>query len=320
MAENEIVEKLMEDHKDDFEPTNASTDDTGSDSGGDNSEDNPKDAAPGTDDSDKDGELQPDGDKTGKDTGEPEKGEDGADESDGGNDTGTEGVGEKKDANSRIRQLNDEKKAILAEKEELAQKLAEKEEAERKINDLVDDPVYKVEDFIGTLDENGDMLTDGEATARFRAWESDYKLRQYEKQQVLKENQDTLIKLQSETKEAFTKFPEFNQHSDKYDPDLAAIANEAFRAGLIYSKGHDGTKEGDDKYIIGSRVNPGPLLEKLHNLRTKNSTVTKVNNLGDDNGSVVSSQQVNKKVNQYAPGFRGEVDAEIDKLIKKGNK
>jgi hypothetical protein len=320
----------MEDHKDDFATddtgtTDTSTDNQDSDGGGDKSADNAEDADAGTEDSAEDDKSESDAGEGGEKEDETETGEAGSTESDDSGESDAEPVGEKKDANSRIRQLNEkqkallaEKEAIVAEKEELARKLAEKEEAERKIADLADDPVYTVDDFIGTLDENGDILTDGEAKARFAAWEADYKLRQYEKRQVLKEQQTAVLKLQSETKEAFTKFPEFNANSDKYDPELAGIANEAFRAGLIYADGHDGTKEGDDNFIIGSRINPGELLAKLHKLRAKETPVTKVNNLGDDNGKVVSSQQVNKKVNQYAPGFRGDVDKEIDKLIKKG--
>jgi len=315
-GEDEIIAKLTEEHKDDIAPADAGTDDKADDGGGDNSQDNAKDEVSGTDDSDKDGELQPKGDETGEDTEKPETRENKSDESNDKVDSEAGGVGEKKDANSRIRQLNEEKKQIAAEKKELEEKLAEKIEAERKVADLAEDPVYEIDDFVGTLDENGDMLSDGEAKARFKAWEADYRLRQYEKKQVLKEAQDTVIKLQSATVEAFTKFPEFDQKSDIYDPELAEIANEAFRAGLTYQTGHDG----DDNFINGSRINPTQLLEKLHNLRAKQAAPTKVNNLGDDNGSVVSSQQVNKKANKYAPGFRGEVDAEIDKLMAKENK
>lgn len=320
MPEDEIVKQLVEEHKDDFEPTIPSIDDQGGDSGGDNGEDTSSDAPVGDDDSDKDIELQPESDEAGEDAKKSEEGSDEPDGDDGGEDAGTESVGEKKDANSRIRQLNEEKKRLAEEKEALAEekrlieeKLAEKERREREVAEEAEDPVYTVDDFIGTLDENGDMLSDGEAKARFKAWEADYKLRQYEKREVMKQEAETLLKMQAETKDAFDRFPEFNAKSDKYDKDLADIANEAFRAGLIYKAGH----EGDDNYIIGSKVNPGELLEKLHNkFAKKEPVVTKVNNLGDDDGPVISSQQVNKKVNQYAPGFRGEVDKEVDKILK----
>ena len=318
MPEDETVAKLIEEHKDDFPAADTGADDQADTSGGDIGDDKPKDEVAGATDSGKDDEAElPDPEKP---AGEEESGEDKAEpvKSDDIIDAGAEPVGEKKDANSRIRQILEEKKQIQAEKDELAKKLAAKEIEERRINDLAEDPIYTVDDFIGTLDEQGEVLSDREATARFRAWDADYKLRQYQKREVLKEQQDTLIKMQSETQEAFTKFPEFNKHSDVYDKDLADIANEAFSAGLIYSKGHDGSQDGDDAFIIGSRVNPGQLLEKLHKLRAKEDPITKVNNLGDDAGPVVSSQQVNKKATKYAPGFRGEVDAARDQLIKGG--
>lgn len=315
----DIEQKLIEEHEDDFatdnQADNTSTDDKGNDNGGDNSQDKSEDASNGDVDNSKNDEAESSDNEDGEDGQEASEGEDKSGESDDSQDTKTERMGEKKDANSRIRQLNEEKKRLEEEKRQIEEKLAEKEAAERREIELAEDPVYTLDDFIGTVDENGDPLTDGEATARFRAWEADYKYRQLQKQLVLKEQQDTLLQLQSQTKEAFTKFPEFNASSDKYDPELASIANEAFRAGLIYQDGHDG----DDRYIIGSRIHPGELLEKLHKLRIQDTKVTKVNNLGDDNGTVIGTQQVTKKVNQYAPGFRGEVDKEIDKLMK-GNK
>lgn len=319
-ANIDIEEKLIEEHKDDFvaddqadnQSDNTSVDDKGDADGGDNSQDKPEDAPDGDVDNSKDDEAESSDKEDGEDGQEAPEGEDKSGEPDDSQDAEVERVGEKKDANSRIRQLNEEKKRLEEEKRQIEQKLAEKEAAERREIELSEDPVYELDDFIGTLDEDGNPLTDGEAVARFRAWEADYKYRQLQKHLVLKEQQDALLQLQSQTKEAFTKFPEFNASSDKYDPELASIANEAFKAGLIYQDGH----EGDDRYIVGSRIHPGELLEKLHKLRIQDTKVTKVNNLGDDNGTVIGTQQVTKKVNQYAPGFRGEVDKQIDQLIK----
>lgn len=303
---NKLLQELTEEHESDINPPETGTDDKGNDAGGDQSTDNTKDAPDGDEDNSDDGDdksddlgVDEDEEKSGEDEDEPAQPDDSED-------TPAEPVGEKKNAESRIRQLIEEKKA-------LEEKYAEKIAAERKQQDLAEDPVYKLEDFLGTVDEDGEVLSDGEANARFRAWESDHKLRGYQKAQVMKEQAETLVKLQSETKEAFTKFPEFDQGSDKYDEDLADIANEAFSAGLIFQAGH----EGDNNYIIGSRINPGQLLEKLHNKYAKEAaTVTKVNNLGDDSGTVVSTRQVSKRVNKYAPGFQGEVDKELDKLIE----
>lgn len=305
---DKLLAELAEEHSDDIETIETGDDNSGSDGGGDNGTDNTEDATDGSGDSAADdsaelpGVPEPDSEEaTGDDAAESTE----LDDSD---DARTEQVGEEKNANSRIRQL-------LAEKKELEEKYNEKLDAERRQADLAEDPVYKLDDFLGTVDEDGEVLSDREAEARFKAWDADYKFRGLQKQQVLKEQQDTLISLQSETKSAFEKFPEFNSGSDSYDQELAEIANDHFRNGLIYAPGHDG----DDNYIIGSRVNPGQLLERLHNLRAKEEVkATKVNNLSDDTGPVVSSQQVSRKTAKYAPGFRGEVDKEIDKLM--GNK
>jgi len=318
MPEDDLTKKLIEEHGDDFPaddtPSDTGVNDEGNDNGGDNGEDNTEDAPSGDEDNSKDSDVESSDDESSEERDEPEKDEDKPGESDDSDEPGAERVGEKKDANSRIRQLNEEKKRLEEEKREIEKRLLEKEAAELRAKDEIDDPVYTEDDFIGSLDEEGNVLSDGEAHSRFLAWQADYKLRQYEKLQVLKEEQQTLLELQSQTKEAFTKFPEFNQSSDKYDPELAAVANEALRAGLIYKEGH----EGDDNFIIGSRIHPGQLLERLHKVRYKDDKpVTKVNNLGDDNGSMVGSKQVNKRINKYAPGFRGEVDKEIDKLINK---
>lgn len=309
---DKLLQELTEDHSD-LEPTQTGADDKDNGAGGDNGDDHADDAPAGNeDDSNKTSDESDDEDDSSDADDDSEDGVE-SNKPDDSNDPNPERVGKEKNASSRIRQLNEEKKALEEEKRKLEEKYAEKVAEERKAQELEDDPVYKVEDFIGTLGEDGEVLTDGEATARFRAWEADYKLRAYQKGQVLKEQADTLVKLQGETKEAFEKFPEFNANSDKYDADLAEIANEAFSAGLIFAAGH----EGDNNYIIGSRINPGQLLEKLHNKYFKEEKpVTKVNNLGDDDGPVVSSRQVTKKVDKYAPGFRGEVDKELDKLIK----
>lgn len=301
-----LLQDLMEDHSD-LESTETSIDDKDNGAGGDNGDDKPDDAPTGDpDDSNKE---DPDGaddaadDASPKD--DPEDGAD-ADKPDDSEDAGAKPVGPKKNRDTRIEQL-------LKEKKELEEKYNEKIAEENRQKALADDPIYKVEDFIGTLGEDGEVLTDAEAKARFQAWEADYKYRQLQKTQEKREQLETLKSLQRETQDAFTKFPEFDQNSEEYDEELADIANEAFAAGLIFEPGH----EGDNDYIIGSRVNPGQLLTKIHNKYFKEEKpVTKVNNLGDDAGQpVVSSRQVTKKTDKYAPGFDGEVDKELDKLI-----
>ena len=309
---DKLLQELTEDHSD-LEPIEAGADDKDNGAGGDHGDDKSDDASDGDqDDSDKEDSSGAD-DAADDEAGSDDK-EDGAesDESDDSEDAGTKPVGPKKNRDTRIEQL-------LKEKKELEEKYAAKIAEENKQKELTEDPVYKVEDFIGTLGEDGEMLTDTEAKARFDAWNADYKLRQYQKTQVMKEQAETLISLQRETKEAFTQFPEFDQNSDKYDEELSDIANEAFMAGLIYAPGH----EGDVNYIIGSRINPGQLLTKIHNKYFKEEEpVTKVNNLGDDSGqSVVSTKQVTKKSGtKYAPGFQGEVEKELDKLIAEKQK
>lgn len=310
---DKLLQELTEDHSD-LEPIEASSDDKDNGAGGDHSDDKSDDAPAG----DKDDSDKEDSDRT-DDAADDEDGsddsEDGADadKSDDSEDADAERVGKKKDASSRIQQLVQEKKDLEEQKRQLEEKYSKKIAEEQKQQDLADDPIYKLEDFIGTLGEDGEVLSDAEAKARFQAWEADKKLRDYQKGQVMKEQAETLVKLQSETKEAFEKFPEFNQNSDKYDKDLAEIANEAFSAGLIFATGH----EGDNNYIIGSRINPGQLLEKLHNKWVQQEKpVTKVNDLGDGGGSVISTRQVTKKTEKYAPGFQGEVEKELDKLIK----
>lgn len=300
MGDDELVEKLMEEHKDDFAPAEKDVTNEGNPDGGDNGNDNAKNEDDGAKDSPKDTDLQPSGSEDEEEKGKPGEGTPEPTEPDDSDDPKIEPVGEKKDANSRIRQL-------LEEKKELAFKLAEKEEAERKALEAKEDPVYTLDSFIGTLDDNGDPLTDTEAAARFAAWEADYKYRQLEKQTLLKDQQNVLIGLQRQTSEAFVKFPEFDMTSDQYDEKLASIANEMFEAGLVYDK---------VGRVVGSKINPAELLEKLHDIRAEQK-VTKVNNLPADDGKIISSQQVNKNVNKYAPGFRGEVDKELDKLIEK---
>jgi len=314
---DKLLQELMEDHSD-LEPTEASTDDKDNGAGGDSGDDQSDDASDGDkDDSDKEDSSGTDDDSDDEASEDDSEDGTGSDESDDSENSDAERVGKKKDASSRIRQLNEEKKALEQEKRQLEEKIAERVSAERKEQELADDPVYKEEDFIGTLGEDGEVLTDSEAKARFQAWQADFKLRQYQKTQVMKEQAETLVKLQGETKEAFTKFPEFNEKSDKYDADLAEIANEAFSAGLIFTPGH----EGDNNYIIGSRINPGELLKKIHDKwEAKEKPVTKVNNLGDDDGPVVSTKQVTKRTEKYAPGFQGEVDKELDKLIAQKQK
>jgi hypothetical protein len=302
MQDKELINKLMEEHADDFESVEKNLNDEGNDAGGDNSQDKSDDASTGTEDSSKDNDVQPPSDET-----EKKEAESGADEAgpakpDDSQNPEIEPVGEKKDANSRIRQLIEKNK-------EMERKLAEKEEAERKEREAKEDPIYTIDDFVGTVDENGDPLSEGEAKARFKAWESDYKLRQFQKEQVLKEQQQTLISLQRETADAFTKFPEFDINSDSYDEKLAGLANKMFEAGLQYDNAGR---------IIGSKVNPGQLLAELHELRSATPKVTRVNNLPSEDSKIVSSQQVNKSAPKYQPGFRGEVDKEIDNLIKKG--
>jgi len=304
---DKLLQELTEEHSD-LEPIETGADDKDNGAGGDNGDDNSDDATAGDqDDPDqKDASGSDDEDDAEAESGDQADGAD-SDKSDDSEDAGAKPVGPKKNRDTRIEQL-------LREKKELEEKYAEKIAEETKQKELTEDPIYEVDDFIGTVGEDGEVLTDAEAKARFQAWDADYKLRQYQRTQVMREQAETLISLQRETKDAFDKFPEFNESSDKYDEELADIANEAFSAGLIYSPGHDG----DNDYIIGSRINPGQLLEKIHKKYFKEEApVTKVNNLGDDGGQpVVSSRQVSKKAERYAPGFQGEVDQELDKLIK----
>lgn len=312
MDDDILLKKLTGEHESEFTPTEEGNDDKGDGNRGDNSQDNSADEANRTDDSAKDHEIQSNGEESGKDDDKTETDKDKPVESDDSQDTRVEPVGEKKDANSRIRQLIEERKAVEAEKDELAKKLAEREEAERQAKELEDDPIYTIKDFVDSVDEDGELLTEREANLRFKAWESDYKMRQMQKEQLKKDNQATLINLQRETLDAFKEFPEFDDESDKYDEVLGALAGNLFEKGLIRDKSGN---------IIESRVNPRELLTALHSLRTpvqQSPVVTKVNKIEGEDSNMINSRQVNKMAPKYSSDFRGAVDKELDNLIKEG--
>lgn len=301
MNEDEVLKDLMEDHKDDIQPAKDNIDNEVDDNRGDRSQDKSSDEVDGADDSAKDEPIQPSGDKGTEDEDEDEKNKTDAAESDDSQDSEIERVGEKKDANYRIRQLVEKQK-------ELERKLAEKEEAEQKAKDAQENPVYTLDDFIGTLDEDGEPLTDREAKARFQAWEANYKLKEFQRESAMKEERQQLDELQRNTADGFSKFPEFDQNSDKYDAELAIMAGEMIQPSLIYNQAGQ---------ITGCKINPSAVFSKLHKLKYDKPAV-KVNNIPSDDTKAISSQQVNKSSPKYEPGFRGEVDKELDKLIGKG--
>lgn len=306
--DKDILASLMEEHKDDFKDTAVDTDskdevDTDvrdkSEDNTDGEDDGNKDTSSDDDTEQNDNKEQGDEDET-RDVEEESTGDDGDEKP-------KAGSVDQKNANSRIRQLIEEKRKLEAELEEQRQK-ERKDQIEAKR--AKEDPVYTLDDFLGSEDDDGNLLSDNEAKAKYEAWKADKALRDYQREQTYKEARAQLIQMQVDTEKAYSEFPEFNPESDKYNPIVGEIAHDMFNSSMV---------KNEDGEVIGFEANPYDIIKKIHSAigqKTVDTPVTKVNNINSDDSKMINSRQVNSRAPKYASGFRGEVDKELDKLIE----
>lgn len=302
MTEDELVKDLTEEINEELNNTDKTEDDT--DRGvQDKSDTEDEDAGSETDDdtpSDNDDKQDTEEDK-------PDESEDDSegDDADDGSESGTEevaGKDNKRNAETRLKELLEERKQWQQEKAELQQ-------AQLKAQKAVEDPVYTLEDFIGSADPiTGEPMEKERAQERYDLWKTDYDKRQLEQNYYQETVTRSVSSLQDDTVKAFETFPEFNQNSKEYDQDLASLADDMFMANVITDT------EGN---VIGSKVSPYEILERIHNTYQVRKQAVKVNApQGDGTPKGANSRQVGATKQKYEPTFQGEVDKAMDDLIK----
>lgn len=161
----------------------------------------------------------------------------------------SQGEGGSRGAQARIQELARQSK----EWQEKYQELQDRVEAQ-KLNS--EDPIYTLSDFKRVTDEDGDIveLTDEEAELHFLRWEKGYNHRQSQRQAEAQERAIESMSFYDEITNAITQYPQFDETSPQFDPELNAIFMEEMSEEFI--KDNNG-------HIIGANISPMKKIERV---------------------------------------------------------